>query len=150
NDNGASYDQWQGVPLTPLFFNLGPRGLCGAKQFAGTGASPSDFTNCYRASGGFGGVGPGGYATGALNWGLLASIAERDTVANVHIGIPHRNDAGKDDVQLLWDSSYLLNSYYMSTNDIVSPGYLGFGTCPAGTSGAQCANNTGLGEPVYF
>ncbi|HKE36623.1 MAG TPA: TonB-dependent receptor, partial [Candidatus Baltobacteraceae bacterium] len=150
NDNGASYDSWQGVPLTPLFFNLGPGGLCGAKQFAGTGTRPSDFTNCYRENGGFGGIGPGGYALGAFNWGLLASIAERDAVANVHVGIPHRFDAGRDDVQLLWDSSYLLNSYYMSTNDIVSPGYLGFGTCPPGTSGAQCANNTGLGEPVYF
>jgi hypothetical protein len=148
NNNGSSLDSWQGAILTPYFFAHGGAGLCGTAQFAGTGTGPSDFTNCYRSSGGFAGFGPGGYALGAFNYGLLASVAERDTVANVHIGIPHHMDAGKDDIQLLWDSSYLLNSYYNSTNDIVSPGYLGFGSCPTG--GATCANNTGLGTPVYF
>jgi hypothetical protein len=149
NSNFASADSWQGAILTPLFF-AHSGGVCGTKQFAGTGATRDDFTNCYAMNGGFGGYGPGGYALGAFNYGLLASIAERDTVANVHVGIPHRNDAGKDDVQLLWDSSYLLNSYYNTTNDIVSPGYLGFGACTSAMTGAQCANATGLGAPIYF
>jgi hypothetical protein len=149
NNNGSQYSSWLGAPLTPLFFNhVG--GVCGTAQFAGTGAVRSDFSNCYAMNGGFGGYGPGGYALGSLNYALLGSITERDTVANVHIGIPHRNDAGKDDVQLLWDSSYLLNGFYNSTNDIVSPGYLGFGACAPALTGAQCAAATGLGTPVYL
>ncbi|HKE38145.1 MAG TPA: TonB-dependent receptor, partial [Candidatus Baltobacteraceae bacterium] len=77
--NGSTYSSWQGQPLAPLPFNHGPGGLCGAAQFA-PGTRASDFTNCYRESGGTGGFGPGGYALGALNYGFLASVAQRDTV----------------------------------------------------------------------
>ncbi|MBV8154326.1 MAG: TonB-dependent receptor, partial [Candidatus Eremiobacteraeota bacterium] len=138
------------IPAGNQFAKYG--GLCVPSQFAaGTGAS--DFANCYRSQAtdpiGVGGYGPGGYALGGLNYGLLASITQRDTIGNVHIGIPHKNDAGKDDVQLLFDSSYLLNSYYNTTNDIVSGGYLGYGNC-SGLGGAACANKIGLGTPVYF
>ncbi|MBV8432671.1 MAG: TonB-dependent receptor [Candidatus Eremiobacteraeota bacterium] len=169
NSNGSQYDQWQGAPLAQLpfekycasatqtgcvipagnqFAKYGgqcvPNGVAGSPNQFKTGTGVSDFVNCYAS-----GVGPGGFALGALNYGLLASVTQRDTVGNVHIGIPHKNDAGKDDVQLLFDSSYLLNSYYFSTNDIVSPGYLGYGNC-TGLSGAACANAVGLGTPVYF
>ena len=54
---------------------------------------------------------------------------------NVHLGIQHHNDGGRDDVQLLWDSSALNNSFYSSTNDQGGPTYL------AGTN---------LGVPFYF
>src|SRR5215469_6392814 len=103
DNNGSSYDSWLGLPLNPYYFSHGAGGLCGASQFK-PGTSASDFTNCYRESTGFGGFGPGGYALGAYNYDMLASIAERDVVGNVHIAIPHKNDAGKDDVQLLYDS----------------------------------------------
>src|SRR5215469_7351002 len=97
NDNGSIYSNWQGAPLTPLFFaHSGSQ--CSQGQFAGSGAVRSDFTNCYAMNGGFGGTGPGGYALGPFNYAALASINERDTVANVHVGIPHKHDAGKDDV----------------------------------------------------
>jgi hypothetical protein len=102
NDNGANYDSWLGAPLAPLT-------TPNAGQYA-----------------------EGGYALGPFNWMNFAQIASRDVVANIHIGIPHKNDAGRDDVQLLWDSSYLSNSFYSSNNDIASP------TCPASLSGAQC------------
>jgi hypothetical protein len=73
-----------------------------------------------------------GYDLGPLNWMNFAQIASRDAVANVHLAIPHRNDAGRDDIQLLWDSSYLDNSFYSSNNDIASP------SCSPDLSGAQC------------
>ncbi len=77
----------------------------------------------------------GGYDLGPFNWMNFATIASRDVVANIHIGIPHRNDAGRDDVQILWDSSYLQNSFYSSNNDVASP------QCSPSLSGAQCWGN---------
>ncbi|HEY4434009.1 MAG TPA: TonB-dependent receptor, partial [Candidatus Cybelea sp.] len=102
NDNGANYDSWLGAPLAPLT-------TPNAGQYA-----------------------EGGYALGPFNWMNFAQIASRDVVANIHIGIPHKNDAGRDDVQLLWDSSYLSNSFYSSNNDVASP------TCPPSLTGSQC------------
>ncbi|MBV9148758.1 MAG: TonB-dependent receptor, partial [Candidatus Eremiobacteraeota bacterium] len=49
---------------------------------------------------------------------LESGLSDRDVVANVHIGIPHHNDAGKDDIQLLWDSQLLKTTFYDSTNDL--------------------------------
>ena len=102
NDNGANYDNWLGAPLAPL-------NTPNAVNYA-----------------------EGGYYLGPFNWMNFSQIASRDVVANIHIGIPHHNDAGRDDVQLLWDSSYLSNSFYSSNNDVASP------MCPSSLSGAQC------------
>jgi TonB dependent receptor len=69
---------------------------------------------------------------------------------NFHVGIPHHNDAGRDDIQMLWDSESLLTTFYNSTNDIVST----YG-CAGTTNGTQCAANLGaqsaigLGVPTY-
>ena len=49
---------------------------------------------------------------------FFASEIDREAVANVHLGIPHRNDAGRDDVQLLWSGGTLWSPIYTSQNDI--------------------------------
>jgi hypothetical protein len=36
---------------------------------------------------------------------VLSDIFERDNVVNLHFGIPHKFDSGRDDVQLLFDNS---------------------------------------------
>lgn len=54
----------------------------------------------------------------------IASASTRDTVANVHIGIPHHNDGNKDDLQFLWMTSEFFNSYYSSVNDQGGPAYV--------------------------
>ena len=64
-----------------------------------------------------GAAGPGGYALFPYQYGFLSNIANRDVIANAHIAIPHKHDAGKDDIQLLFDSGYLNNSYYSSPLD---------------------------------
>ncbi|HLY03259.1 MAG TPA: TonB-dependent receptor [Candidatus Cybelea sp.] len=101
-DNGANYDSWLGAPLAPLTTSQSPL------------------------------YAEGGYYLGPFNWMNFAQIASRDVVANIHIGIPHHNDAGRDDVQVLWDSSYLDNTFYSSNNDIASP------QCSPELTGAQC------------
>ena len=66
-------------------------------------------------------------------------------VVNLHFAIPHKNNGGRDDVQVLWDSESLHNTFYSTTNDITSTD-----GCGGTTTGAQCANNIGLGVPVYI
>jgi hypothetical protein len=61
-------------------------------------------------------------------YAFQSNIFDRDVVANIHFGIPHRYDAGRDDVQLLWDSGYLVNPAYNSTND--AGGVNAFGGAP--------------------
>ena len=49
--------------------------------------------------------------------GQLAHLTDRDTVANVHIGIPHK-DGNKDDIQLLYLNNSLESSFFSSVNDV--------------------------------
>lgn len=93
-------------------------------------------------------------------YALQSSVADRDVVANLHFGIPHKYDNGKDDVQLLWDSAYLANSFYNSTNDAGGPAAFGGAanapafldgyqwTCAVGTT--TNALNSSCVQPYYF
>ncbi|HTA37790.1 MAG TPA: carboxypeptidase regulatory-like domain-containing protein, partial [Candidatus Acidoferrales bacterium] len=126
NQNGASLDNWAGVPMS---INPTPK-----------------FTVPYAPSINYiTGLGQTYYYMGGFNYAFQRGIAARDTVVNLHFAIPHKNDSGRDDVQVLWDSESLNNSYYSTTNDITST--LG---CSGTMTGAQCANNIGLGAPVYI
>jgi TonB dependent receptor/Carboxypeptidase regulatory-like domain len=104
--NGASLQQNWGAPLAPC-----GAGITAASCFGPHGA---DYTN--------GGTTPA-YVLGpyVVNSGSLtptnqSGVRDRDTVANVHFGIP-RKDGNKDDVQLLFDNNYIDNTGYNSTND---------------------------------
>jgi len=44
-------------------------------------------------------------------------LQDREAVMNIHIGIPHHHDSGRDDVQLLYNGSYLRGFGYDSIND---------------------------------
>ncbi|MGZ3576857.1 MAG: carboxypeptidase regulatory-like domain-containing protein, partial [Vulcanimicrobiaceae bacterium] len=117
NTNGAGYSGI-GAPLQ----ELGDPNNCAS---AITG-----YSSCYAN----GTAGPGGFAMAGPNVPGLSSISDRDVIANVHFGLPHKHDGGKDDVQLLWDSGSLANYFYFSTND---------------QGGAAYLNNIGLGAPTY-
>jgi hypothetical protein len=51
------------------------------------------------------------------NYGDPSLLADREAVANFHIGIPHRHDAGRDDIQLLYSGSFEHESFQNSIND---------------------------------
>lgn len=110
------------VGLTP------PSGSCDPS------ADPTaiNYTLCYAN----GVSGPGGYGLAPYNFGQPSSIFNRDVVMNVHLGLPHKNDSGRDDVQLLWDSGMLLNGFYESVND-------------AGGNAAFTPNSDDPGPVVY-
>ncbi|HYK52702.1 MAG TPA: TonB-dependent receptor, partial [Candidatus Eremiobacteraceae bacterium] len=99
NNNGAGIQQQFGA----LFAALPCPG----------GATSKNFTSCYAS-----GAGPGGYALGPpVDSVNIASTWDHESVVNLHFGLPHHNDSGKDDIQLLYDNTYLHNTYYSSAND---------------------------------
>ena len=112
-------DQDNGKAYSDSFSGFGPVVL-GSTPAAGCGDPTTvNFTECYNNylnSGTY--AGPGGFILGSYNWLSPSSIFDRDVVANVHFGIPHRHDSGRDDIQLLWDSGMLLNGFYEAVNDV--------------------------------
>ncbi|HEY5094111.1 MAG TPA: TonB-dependent receptor, partial [Candidatus Eremiobacteraceae bacterium] len=72
-----------------------------------------NFESCYSTH-----IGPGGIALASPVDSLnVSDVWDYENVVNLHFGVPHRNDAGKDDIQLLYDNSYLHNTYYGSASD---------------------------------
>ena len=72
---------------------------------------------------------PGCFGSYPSNYGQPSNVDSRDVVGNFHIGIPHRNDAGRDDVQILYMSSATFTQDYSSVDDA---GALGLGLVNAG------------------
>ncbi|TAM57977.1 TonB-dependent receptor [bacterium] len=78
-----------------------------------TGPTAINFSACYAN----GSVGPGGYIMGPYQMFSPSHISDRENVVNLHFAVPHKKDAGRDDIQLLYDTSNLNTSYYSSLND---------------------------------
>src|SRR5579863_1046094 len=122
NQNLSSLDNWVGAPMS----------LAGNTSYAPTinylVGAPASFQ----------------YYMGPFNYAALSMISARDTVVNLHFAIPHHNDGGRDDVQILWDSESLHNNFYSNTSDITSTE-----GCGGLTTGAECAAAIGIeGSPT--
>jgi hypothetical protein len=103
--NGADIDQIYGSPYNLIAQNCG---------------TPNASVGCYSNAAGYFGafpIGPNGTAFGPFAYGIVSMIADREAVANLHFGIPHHNDAGRDDVQLLYDVGFLQTQYPTAMND---------------------------------
>ncbi len=136
DSNVLLYSLATGVPST------GPWATCGPNGTAPAGAAtlnPSDYfglnvPNCSSYSPipslvGAGGFGAYGYQT-----------QDRENVINFHIGIPHKKDAGRDDIQLLFDNF----SYHSIGWDNFNNG--GTGTANADAALSGWAGPTGYGN----
>jgi hypothetical protein len=82
----------------------------------GKAADPSVIPSCFNGT------------TFEPNWDVLSPfifyatpqmISDRENVVNFHFAIPHRHDAGRDDIQLLWQGSDLKTYPYGSQDDLV-------------------------------
>ncbi len=109
---------------------------------------------------------PGCYATITPAYSAygVSNLADREGVVNLHIGIPHRHDAGRDDVQLLYNLVALQTQFYSSQNDLgpnvitqlsqviygqtVPEVWPDFVTWPSGTRFGQSA--AGVSPVAYF
>ncbi|HEY8312706.1 MAG TPA: TonB-dependent receptor [Candidatus Baltobacteraceae bacterium] len=103
--NGANIDSQYGSLYNVVAANCG-------------GANPS--AGCYQNGlGEFGAapLGPNGYAFGPFSYGIQSKVADRESVVNFHFGLPHKNDGGRDDIQILYDVSYLKSEFPTSFGD---------------------------------
>jgi hypothetical protein len=48
----------------------------------------------------------------------VSNIFDRENVVNLHIGIPHRRDSGRDDIQVLYNDTALQTQFVSSENDL--------------------------------
>jgi Carboxypeptidase regulatory-like domain/TonB dependent receptor/TonB-dependent Receptor Plug Domain len=99
-------------------YNLAPRTFDNnnGASLTSTYGAPFGATSNYES-----GVAPDGYILAPFNIFNTAQVSDRETVANFHIGLPHKNDAGKDDLQFLYSTSLLRNPYYSSAQDFGLP-----------------------------
>ena len=154
--NAASLQSEWGAP----FARIAPAAGCAAAPLA----VAQNYSQCYATH-----IGPGGYLLSSpVDTVLQANSYDRENVVNLHFGLPHRNDAGKDDIQLLYDTSFLNQLYYSSDSDwgfsnpayqaaYGAPGYpylsgsLGLGYQYLGPVGQPLvANYKAMTNPVYF
>lgn len=92
---------------------------------------------------------PGCFGGYPANYGQPASINNREVVANFHVGIPHRRDSGRDDIQMLYMSSANFQQDYSSLDD---SGPLGMGIVNDGLQGKHpdfFAGNTNQWPDFY-
>ncbi len=141
----------QGIGLNPTLFPLeffgiantrGPWSTCNPNGSAPTGSSmlsPYDAklffgVNALSTCQVYGPI------YGALTTSLRGNdLSDRENVVNLHFGVPHHNDSGKDDVQVLFD-----NFYYQTTtwDNVSTNGGLPF--TENAFAGAGNPNGTGL------
>ncbi|MDQ2679518.1 MAG: TonB-dependent receptor [Candidatus Eremiobacteraeota bacterium] len=91
-----------------------------------------------------------GYASYAYN--QQGNIADREGVINLHFGLPHKKDGGRDDVQLLYSGSALHTTFNDSINDLGGVGTLdhafaNFGGATGIASQFGITNYVGQGGP---
>jgi len=145
NNNGGSIVQAPNVFAT---YSTAPD-LLGATF--GQGVLPLCNLNDNNLSAEVGTLFPHGCLYGVFgNYGNVSHITDRENVVNLHFGIPHRNGALRDDLQLLWSASSLNTAYYSGVNDTstnpvnfwnsITGGFIG-PYCPASGSfnGAPCS-----------
>jgi hypothetical protein len=111
--NGASLSGLYGTPIAPC-------SLDGGTTVLPISVAPSCYTNGkYNGNNGvnqYFGNGAG-YDLGPYNYMDQSTIATRDSVFNLHFGIPHKNGT-KDDLQLLAVINHIATQFYSATNDI--------------------------------
>ena len=128
NQDYRFFDQHNGAGLLDVVPNIGPlysTSIIANSRASALGAVYPSCTGNPAVVDPFGGkppasgvlAGPGCFSAFNPAYGLISNVADRQAVLNVHVGIPHRRDGGKDDVQVLYNSSAQLFQAYASPND---------------------------------
>jgi hypothetical protein len=106
-------------------------------------ATPQATAGCYNNP--FGAA-PNGYVWVPLSFGQIPNLGDRETVANLHFGLPHKKDGLKDDIQALADLSFLswgfadnINAYGPDAQPFFAGGPLAVGGGVNAGTYANCA-----------
>ena len=138
-----------------------PNCFAGGSGFGVTYKPPgmSADPGCYAFGPGYVGFGSNVQSAAGPGSGgfFFANENDREAVTNIHIGIPHKRDPGKDDIQLLWSASTLWSPIYTSQNDLgVLNVFNAFGPAPGdppcfSPSGAfTCTSVLAYDDPLAF
>ncbi len=147
NQQNNIIDQFNGVGVAPIYGT--PINFIAANCRT---ANPS--VGCYQNAGNaslFGlPLGPNGYVTAPTYEFFIPATEDREGVANVHIGIPHKHDGMKDDIQLLYNGGETYNtpngsllSYGSALGDVLN-GTANNGAIPTDANGL-CPSTSKLG-----
>jgi hypothetical protein len=109
--NGSQYDPYFGT-----IYNLVANKCGTSNATAGCGFLGAGYAN---HAGLFGSLplAPQGAVFGPFIYDFNGTNDDREAVVNLHFGIPHHKDGGKDDIQLLFDNSWLLSPFQTSLSD---------------------------------
>ncbi|MDP9025099.1 MAG: TonB-dependent receptor, partial [Candidatus Eremiobacteraeota bacterium] len=142
NQSQRLFDQNNGAGISPLWgapldFAV-PAGYYPAGACPAGGATNANYDICYAN----GSTGPGGLIMGPFQYAAPSSIADRESVVNFHFALPHHRDGGRDDLQLLYQDSNILTSFYNSPSDLPASIY-------AADSGTTGSTGVGLATPTF-
>jgi hypothetical protein len=114
NQDYRYIDQFGGAAYSNEFGQL--IGNCPSPSALAKTFLPSCYTN---GAPNVGLNGTPGWILGPIGFGTInaANVANRTTVANFHIAIPHKSDGLRDDVQLLYDNDEIFTTFLSSPND---------------------------------
>jgi hypothetical protein len=128
NQDHRYIDQWNGAAYANEFGQiLDQCSEPGAPKYV---PPASCFTNGARN---VGLAGAPGYILGPMPFGNEnAAVWDRSSLVNIHIGIPHKHDALRDDIQILYDNDTITSPLYVSALD-EGPQNLQGSYYPAGT-----------------
>ncbi len=145
NQDFRYVDQGNGQAFTPYGQILGLN--------ANTGIAPLSLQN------GAGAVALGGITTVPIDLGSLSNLVDRDSVVNLHFGLPHKNGT-KDDIQVLYVNNFIRSYFFSSPNDVGDANYASVGageptefdaySYTGKTGAALGANPTSQIVPYYF
>ena len=96
--NGADYQNTWGVPYAIVATGCG---------------GPNPTGGCYANGSWF----PNGLAYGPLATAGLGMQVDRETIANLKFGLPHKSNDLKDEIQVLFNTTYLQTTFADSMND---------------------------------
>lgn len=122
NQDFRNADQFQGASLTNSFGT--PLVTCDAGPMSVQ--TPANAPTCFNAKGQnyAAGVAAPSFLLGPYNAFNASQIKDRDSVINLHFGIPHK-DGSKDDIQFLGVQNLVSTQFNTSTNDLGGVGTLG-------------------------
>jgi len=111
--NGQQEAAYAGLLGVPLGANLSKTETA---AFCSDPVRANGFFTCYAD----GTAAPAGFTTTSSEYGTISTINDRDTVVNVHFGIPHHLDSSKDDIQLLYLNNFLRTQFFSSGGDLTN------------------------------
>jgi len=104
-------DQFNGAS-NPLYFY--PLSEGDPYPYPGQGIAPTPLNGSV-----YDGSAPWLYAPGPTN--AIGHMTDQETIMNYHIGLNHKHDPGKDDIQILYDNSLIVQKFYGSISDQITP-----------------------------